>query len=379
MATTLPDVFAAPLRRLSTRYAESPLPRFLQWWGGELRALLPARWRDLMAGEAAQLRLQLHADGLDLAVARDGLVRQLERLPATPPAELPAALAAALDERQQALPRVLQLPSAQVLRRSLTLPVAALENLRAVVGFEMDRQTPFKPDQVYYDCRVRRRDTGARQASVELVLVPRTVLDRQLAGLGPVAASLSAVDTVDADGQPLGVNLLPAERRLRRANRRLWLNLGLAAAALLLVWLAAWKSLDNRREAVAGLEAVVDQRRAEARQVNQLREALTDAVEGANFLAVQRDRQPLMVVLLAELTGLLPDDTYLERFSFDDGQLNLTGQSSQAAQLVSLLQASERLRNPALAGSIQPDARTGKDRFTVTAGYGAPPTAGDDE
>lgn len=373
MATTLPDVIAAPLRRLSTRYAESPLPRFLQWWGGELRALLPARWRDLMAGDAARLRLQLAEDGLDLAVAQGEVVQPLERLPAGPPAELPAALATALDQRQQALPRILLLPPGQVLRRALALPAAALENLRAVVGFELDRQTPFKPDQVYYDCRVQRREPGARQASVELVLVPRAVLDRQLELLGPVAATLSGVDALDADGRPLGVNLLPAERRLRRANRRLWLDLGLAAAAVLLLWLAAWETLENRRTAVAELEATVDQRRAEARQVNQLREALTDAVEGANFLAVQRERQPLMVVLLDELTRLLPDDTYLERFSFDNGQINLTGQSSQAAQLVGLLQGSPRLRNPALAGSIQPDARTGKDRFTVTAGYGAAP------
>lgn len=377
MATTLPDVIAAPLRRLSNRYAESPLPRFLAWWGGELRGLLPARVRELMAGESRQVLLGLHEDGVGVALAHGETVRELERLPAGDPAGLPGALSAALDDRQQALPRVLLLPPPQVLRRTLSLPAAALENLRAVVGFELDRQTPFKPDQVYYDCRVQRREPGARNASVELVLVPRAVLDRQLEQLGPLAATLSGVDALDADGRPLGVNLLPAERRLRRANRRLMLDLALAAAALLLLWLAAWQTLDNRRAAVDELQAVVDQRRAEARQVNQLREALSDAVEGANFLSVQRERQPLMVVLLAELTQILPDDTYLERFSFDDGQINLTGQSSQAAQLVGLLQGSERLRSPALAGSIQPDARTGKDRFTVTAGYGAPaPEAG---
>lgn len=379
MATTLPDVIAAPLRRLSTRYAESPLPRFLQWWGGELRALVPPRWRELMAGESAELRLEVRDERLLLAVARDNAVEPLDPLALDTPAELPGALAGLLEERQRMLPRVLLLPADKVLRRTLSLPPAALENLRAVVGFELDRQTPFKPDQVYFDCRVQRRDPGARQAHVELVLVPRAELDRQLERLGPVAATLAGVDTVDGEGRPLGVNLLPAERRLRRANRRLWLNLGLGALAVLMLWLAAWDTLDNRREAITELEAVVDQRRAEARQVNQLREALNDAVEGANFLAVQRDRQPLMVVLLAELTTLLPDDTYLERFSFDKNQLNLTGQSSQAAQLVGLMQGSERLRGPALAGSIQPDARTGKDRFTVTAGYGTPPPAEEGE
>lgn len=370
VSTTLPDVIAAPLNRLAVRYAESPLPRFLQWWGGELRALLPARWRDTLAVEAAQVLLEVEADGVQVATRAGGVETPLERLSLSDRGALPTLLATSLGDARAGLRRVLVLPRAQVLRRTLSLPAAALENLRAVVGFELDRQTPFKPDQVYYDCRVQRRAAGAKLVEVELVLVPRAALNRQLDALGPLAATLDAADTRDADGAPLGVNFLPAERRRRRAHSRVWLNLALAAAALLLLWLAAWQSLENRRQAVAELETLVDERRAEARQVNQLREALADAAEGANFLAVQRERQPLMLVLLAELTTLLPDDTYLERFSFDDGQLNLTGQSSQAAQLIGSLQASGELRNPALAGSIQPDARTGKDRFTITAGYG---------
>lgn len=371
LATTLPDVIAAPLNRLAIRYAESPLPRFFQWWGGELRALLPARWRETLSVEAAQVLLEIDGEALRVATRSGSDESEIERVPLADRDELGRLLATALGERRSGLRRVLLLSPAQVLRRTLQLPGAALENLRAVVGFELDRQTPFKPDQVYFDCRVVRRAAAGRPADVELALVPRTTLDRQLEVLGPLSVGLDGVDTRGADGAPLGMNFLPPERRQRRARSRLWFNMALAAAALLLLWLAAWQSLENRRAAVLELEAVVDERRAEARQVNQLRGALTDAAAGANFLAVQREQQPMMLVLLAELTSLLPDDTYLERFSFDKGQVNLTGQSSQAAQLISALQQSGTLNNPALAGSIQPDARTGKDRFTITAGYGA--------
>ena len=41
------------------------------------------------------------------------------------------------------------IPAERVLQRNLTLPVAAEDNLRQVLAFEMDRQTPFKADQIY--------------------------------------------------------------------------------------------------------------------------------------------------------------------------------------------------------------------------------------
>ncbi|HET6604079.1 MAG TPA: PilN domain-containing protein [Xanthomonadaceae bacterium] len=366
---TLPDALAVPLHRLALRYQHSPLPRFLAWWGGELRSLLPPRWRSLLEVEAAQVLLEIDGDALSIARAdRDALI-ELARLPLADPAALAAAADAALDQQPATLRRILILPPARVLRRSLTLPAAALENLRQVVAFELDRQTPFKPEQVHYDARVARRDAADRQVEVELALVPRSLIESQLERLGALGGTLDAVDTRGADGRRLGFNLLPPEQRAHRANARVWLNLALGLGALLLLAVAAVHTVENRRAAVAELEAEVEHQRSEARAVNQLREALADAVEGANFLAVRRAAQPLMIGLLEELTTRLPDDTYLERLSYSDGQLTVTGQSSEPARLLGSLQDSAHIRSPALSGSIQPDPRTGKDRFTITAGY----------
>ena len=86
-----------------------------------------------------------------------------------------------------------------------------------------------------------------------------------------------------------------------------------------------------------------------------------------------------MVLLLDDLTRRLPDDTWLERLSFGRGEVSLSGQSAQAAKLVEILQESPLLRSPALSGPIQPDARSGKDRFNITAGYGPAPESAEDD
>ena len=70
---------------------------------------------------------------------------------------------------------------------------------------------------------------------------------------------------------------------------------------------------------------------------------------------------------LDDLSRRLPEDTYLERLQIDDAKAQLQGQSKEAAKLIALIGASDCLSNPSLQGQIQPDARTGKERFQITA------------
>ena len=367
------DLLSQPLSRLRARYAQTPLPRFLRWWGGELRSLLPERWSRLLEVERAWLALEVQDTELVATTVDARGAREVARLPLAERDALAGGLDAALDDERRALPRILLLPATGVLRRSITMPSAALDNLRTVLGFELDRQTPFKPDQVVYDSRVLRHEAGAKQVVVELALVTRERLQHALAELGGVSTTLAGVDVRAPDGRGLGYNFLPPEQRLGRRNTRLWLHAGLAAGSVLLLLMAMGQLLDNRAEAVESLRAETEKRHDEARAAARLRDSLEEAALAANFLAIEKGRQPSMVLMMADLTKLLPDDTYLERLNSSRGELTLSGQSSQAAKLVEVLQSSTLLRSPALSGPIQPDARTQKDRFNITAGYGPAP------
>jgi general secretion pathway protein L len=367
----LADVFDIPFQRFKARYDASPIPGFLGWWLGELRSLLPQRWQDALRAESAWVEIESIEGGVSASLFGTAIPQRHEvRVESL--SDLAAAVDQALGEAA-ATRRVLLLPPARVLRRIISLPAAARERLHAVLGFELDRQTPFKPEQVHFDSRVLGEDVGAKQIRVELALVPREQLDTALAALGTLGTALDAVDVRGSDGHRAGFNLLPPARRLRRANFWLWTNLALIGASLLLLFLAMGQTLSNREAAIAQLDAQVEEQRSLARSVTQLRRGLDEAVEGGNFLARRRAQQPLMIDLLEELTRLLPDDTYLERLNFDGEQVTIHGLSSQASALLQSLQGSERLSDPSLSGPIQPDPRAGKDRFQITAGFGPKP------
>jgi general secretion pathway protein L len=365
-------VLERQLARLRTRLAKTPLPGFFRWWGSELLACLPPRWRALVEERSESLLLDPRPDEIIVWRERGDRASEYARVSRSLPPEAQGAefqrLRAAIDD--PGVRTVLCIPSERVLQRNLVLPAAAEDNLRQVLSFEMDRQTPFKADQIYFDSRVLGRDASGRNLNVELVLLPRAQLDQAIGTLPPsAAASIDGVDAWrgDAGGRRLNINLLPQERRARRRDVRLPLNLGLAALAVILLIVNMNESLANREAAVDAMRAEVEKSNNDARQVAALRKTLADSVAGANFLTDKKRNNPLTVALLDDLSRRLPEDTYLERLQIDDAKAQLQGQSKEAAKLIALIGASDCLSNPSLQGQIQPDARTGKERFQITA------------
>ncbi len=350
--------------------------RFLVWWGQGLAAWLPASMRRALGVGRGRLMLQVAGDGIVLARQQgDGLL-ELGRIPlqtGTDAATVPPLpgetdpLARLLAPRIAELPRWLLLPASSCLRRRIALPAAAADRLRDVVGFEVDRQTPFDAADVVYDARLVGRRERDGQLDVELVVVPRNALAPQQASLGALAEGLAGIDVSGEDGRPIGVNLLPpGQRRQQRDPWRIW-NWGLAAVAVLACGLMLWQVLQNRRAAADRFEARIAEQAAAGRQAAEKRQRLVSLIEGQAFLDSVRAKRPTSVEVIDELTRRLPDNTYLEKLSLEDQRMMLIGLSSEAPALISRLQGAPYWRSPALAGALQPDPTSGRDRFTLTA------------
>ena len=345
----------------------SPLPDFLRWWGEELLALLPGPWRGWFRRGADWYVLQPVGAGWTLRHV--GTITPLLSWDET--ADTSAQVAqlqhtlGAVDPADRRL--ALLLPATSVLRRQLTLPLGARNDLRQVLAFELDRQTPFTAAQVYWASHAVATPATAGHFHTELVVVTHAILDPLLAHLGEHGLAVDAVD-VDTDEGRLGVNLLPPAQTPRHARPRRRLNLLLAAACVGLLALALGQWLHNRRVALAQMQATVASMHGEAQQVAALRQQLQDNAGAAGFLVQRKRRTVTKLSLLQEVTARLPDSAWLERFSVDNtGQIGLQGQSQQAAKLLDALKDSPLIRDAGFQGSIQPDPTTGKERFYLVA------------
>lgn len=367
-----PGPFGPVLNRVRVAYARSAVPKFLSWWGGELAPLLPTRLREALADRSYELWAQFDGDRLRVQRAAAGRVQDLGQVALSDGREaLQRLLERAAEDDEQGPPPVwLLLPASEVLLRRLQFPRAAMDNLARVLAYEMDRQTPFKADQVHFDYRIDPETWGERQIGVDLVVATRASVERalrQAQQLSLPLAGIACLDPHDDGSARMDVNLLPVERRARRDHSRLRINAILLAALLLGLFMVMQQSLQRREQALEALQQRVHAVRLEAQQVAELRSALEEAVQGANFLSDRRAERPPLTLVLAELTRTLPDDTWLEQLSYSGGRVTLQGHAGEATRLIELLQTAKTLRSPGFSQGVLIDSRTNRERFAIGA------------
>jgi general secretion pathway protein L len=309
---------------------------FLHWWLGELAALVPAPLRRVFSGEAAILAIRI-ADG-KAAIWRlvGGERTELGRVDLSAGAgQQRAVIAGLVGGRMRRDAIVIALPAERVLRKTLDLPLAAETELADLLRFELDRQTPFSPEQACYDYRVSARDRQSGRIKLEMAVAPRDAVERALSiaadwGLEP--DFVTAVGDEEADPAfDLSGRAPPNGFGGRAVLTGL---LAVAAAGLLAVAVALplqWQAT-AADEAARELEAA----RAAAREAADLRDELGRRRQDARFLLDRKLNTPMAVSTLADLTRLLPDDSYLFELRLKDGRLRVRGYAPSASRSVSI-------------------------------------------
>ena len=214
--------------------AAQNLRRMWNWWSGELAASVPLKLRPAARFLGDTTFVEIEDKRVQAKCYREGRLQRLGELDLTrlPLAEQPLALRAWLSRTVPVLDRLaLVLPPGNALSRRIELPGAAEESLRQTIAFELNRYTPFKASEVYFDYRVLKRAIGERGLALQFAVAPKTRVDPALgllalARVRPVAVVLG--DDLSAERVPL--NLLPPERRVKAASRISAANAALAAA-----------------------------------------------------------------------------------------------------------------------------------------------------
>lgn len=344
--------------------------RFWQWWSEELLGLIPPRWQQRLRQRGTLLCVALDDDRCRIGYGNFNEVETVASVQLGDEDEWPSFITEPLLTRAPKADQVvLLLPPGKVLRKTIGLPSATESGLENVLRFEMDRHTPFSSEQVYFGYRVIERDRAHQRLQVELLVVLRDYLDdllKRLDGLGvhPAVVSLGGGEE---NWSGNGVNLLPGSRR--RERRRDWRGDRRLQGVVVLVVLAllvAFPLVQQQRDA-ARLAEELDKPKAAAERAAQVRDELKRLEAGSTYLREQQEQAPTILMILKELTALLPDTTWLSRFEINDDRVRMEGESAEASALISLFERSQTLQDVSFASPITSNPRTQKDRFSLFA------------
>ena len=185
--------------------------------------------------------------------------------------------------------------------------------------------------------------------------------------VGLLGILIDSLTLGDGDQGDRALNLLP-QAAVTGGGRAIYrISAVMLLVALLLGATGLYLPLRHKQDALAELGQRLAQLQIEAREAHALEEKVQDLLVRGDFLLNEKRDSAAAVELLAEVTRLLPDDTWLLQFAWRNGSLRLSGYSKNPSSLIRLLEASDHLTQVRFGSPVTMDPRVGLERFNITA------------
>ena len=358
-------------RRKDTRRGRARLEAWFveawRWWIDELAACVPPALRQRVAGSRGRLLLIVDARGGNLIEETGGERRTLGRIDVDAPSDREIVSRLRHAKRGERKPIVIRLDARHALRTTASLPLAAERNLAQVVGFEFERLVPFKQSEVHFAYRVTARDKAAQTIGVELTIVPHTELAKIVDVLPGLGFQATEIEVAGPAPGALTTIAIAGENRIERGRSGRRINLGLGAIAILLAIACVAIPLWRESAMIARLNAQITNARGQAEASAALQKQIDAQSRDQGFLVDRKNASPTVTELLATLTRLLPDDTYLTELEVKGGQVRLVGLTSSATALLASIAKSPSFHDATFESSITHDPKTTRERFDIGA------------
>ncbi|MEO8752967.1 MAG: PilN domain-containing protein [Casimicrobiaceae bacterium] len=339
------------------------LAGFWQWWARELDALIPAapraalarrRMRPVLvfAGDSATLWRPATENGQPVMAPATtiALTGDAAAIAAAGRAALAPPTQVAYGSGNAAARIVVSLAPRDMLRRNLVLPAAIEENFRQALTYDLDRHTPFKAEELYFDAAIVARDTARNTITVDLAAARRALVDPVLKHVAAWGAEVAAIVPEPPQRAAASrLNLLPADARTSRSRWsrwQFWVPIALlAVATLAAVVIPLWQ----KRDYVMQLSTLADQARGRAAISETLRAELDARAADYNTALERKYLYPGALQVVDAVSKLLPDDTWLTQFELKSmakgketqREVLLRGESANAGHLVQLFEESQ--------------------------------------
>jgi general secretion pathway protein L len=344
----------------------SVLTEVIAWWTARMIELAPASLKPRAAGVANALIIAASdtpAAPVTVLHRRNGSETPLGMF--TPDRIDRNALRAWMHGKRRRRAILLRPPRGALLETHLHLPLAAAPDLRSVIGYEINRTTPFEPHQIYWTWTVEARDRTVGRIRVRLSLVPKAPLLPLLAALAQVGLSPSALEAVSSDDRrcmiPLRKDEASASWKHRTANTLAAACGVCAIVAVLLPFSQQWIVLDRVENRIATLQPQV-------MQVQAIRQRIAAERVGRDGIAQERAKLGNTLKVLSVVTDLLPDDTFLQELSLHQRQLTVSGRSSAAARLIATMASNPTFLDPGFSAPVRHNEVARADEFSIRSG-----------
>lgn len=345
-----------PETGLDAKSKQGRISMFLRWWGRELLMMLPPRLALLLGMTHKIISLIPEGDDFTVQLAAGDKGRILGRLSVADVRDQVAR------HRTGGVECVLRMPASQGLRRQAPIAVSALPRGFEAIAGEIERQTPFAPDQVYAGYRVEDTVDARGRVMAHLALIPCANADSVLKTLSHIGVTPDRISLADdAGSNPIGDTV----HILRNVPGKPPPTILLACVCSLLL-IALISPLWRNASVLSGYQHKLVALRAAAQSIAVLDNGSGDPHAQMVWLAAQRNQRPPVVSLLNAISTALPDTAHLAQFELSGTTLSMQGVAASASDLIAPLEALAMVEKVEFSAPTLRDPVAGLEQFQLS-------------
>lgn len=259
---------------------------------------------------------------------------------------------------------VLRLSEESGVRRSLVMPLAAEAHLAAITANELDRLTPWRPDQAIFTTRIVSRSPTTEGIDVEIMAVPRFAFTAAARCLRDVELDLIGILLERADHPP---DFIAVEPDVKDAGRSGLRRKKIALLVALLAVLAPSVAFGQKFWAIQELQDGMLGLKGDADNVQKMVDDLQQLSHRAYYAVEMKRKNPSAIVTLEALSRTLPDDCWLDSLTISGTEVTIEGHAIDALALLPLLTSSGFFRDAHFDSEVMRDIEAGIEGFSITA------------
>ncbi len=255
----------------------------------------------------------------------------------------------------------LRLREEDYLIRATTFPAEARHVIPQAIEKFAQSVCPFDPNDMIFEYAVDQATSADGEIEVSVVLLSKEKVKQVLATARRFSVEPTYLQCF-ANGKAIEVGLLRPDHVAMRFLKSKGLKLSVLAAALMSSGLLLEQIRVSQK--IDFLAAYIEEKRDEVSQAQAVRSEMNELSRRFDAYASRRSAVGAAHII-SDLSGRLPDDTYLTAFELSGSEIILNGASDNASTLVPLLEASPFVSGAQFDSEIRTSGNLGKQGFRL--------------
>lgn len=267
---------------------------------------------------------------------------------------------------------ILEIEKKNFFIRNFTIPKSAKEHLNQISASEIERKTPFKLTEILTAYQIDRNYLDKTKIQVCQLIIRKDILISLLEKIGLIIEDIDFLRVVIEQNDSSQFPEIPLGKK--NASPKMF-NLILQvifSAAIILMIIGVIMLFFKQERTANDLTEKILSLSSKAAKVRETADHATS--EGRLLLAVRKEKRTkyLLVDIIAEVTKLLPDGSYITELRLSESQtgeqiLDIIGFSDSALKLPALFDKASIFTDASLTAPIMTDTNEKKDSFSLQA------------